>query len=145
MKTKNGRIKLDPGEKRIGNFIVKEEKEHMKVMDIGQVFTHRAGRRTPVGMFLKAAFDDLSDGKTHAGVGNWLAVMFAAFATVPDAEFLTDVYAASEACMRRHPEAYGMPKDAGTERENAEAEREMREMMEFERDVRDLADGAGRE
>ena len=145
MKIKNGKIRLDPCEKRIGNFIVKEEKEHMKVMDIGQVFTHRAGKRTPVGMFLKASFDDLSDENTHAGVGNWLAVMFAAFATVPDADFLTDVYSASEACMMRHPDAYGMPEGAGTEPENELAEKEEREMMEFERNVRDLADGAGRE
>jgi len=132
----DGRIKLDANERRIGNFVLRDERTHIKFSDINQVFTHRAHKGTPVGMFLAGCFDDA---EKHKGLANWLAVIFAAFSTVPDVEFLTAVYEASKACMERHPEAYGMPASAGTEEENARVEREMKEMQEFEKDAAELA------
>lgn len=140
MKARNGKIKLDPNERRIGNFVIRDEVDHIKVMDIGQIFTHRASKRTPVGAFLKEAFDDLSDGQTHDGIAKWLSVIFTVFSTIPDVEFLVDVFNASKACMERHPEAYGMPATAGTEDENAEVETEMKEMTEFEDGLKKMPD-----
>lgn len=139
MKIKNGKIKLEPGEKRIGNFVIKDEKEHMKLFDINQVFTHRARKDVPIGMFLEDAYKTLDDEKVKNGLGNWIAVIFTAFSVVPDMKFLEEVYAASEACMKRQPEAYGMTPD-GTDAENDEAAKEVKEMMEFEQEVKNLPD-----
>lgn len=140
MRIKNGKIKLDPTERRVGNFIIKDEPEHVKVMDINQIFMHRASKRTPVGLFLKQSFDALSDGDVHNGLRNWFAVLFTAFSVVPDPEWLTEVYNASEACIKRNPEAYGMPPGEGTEEENAQAEAGMKEMMDFENDLKNMPD-----
>ena len=140
MKVRIGKIKLDPNERRVGNFVLRDEESHVKVMDINQIFTHRASKRTPVGAFLKHAFDDLADGQTHDGIARWLAVIFTVFSTIPDVEFLSGVFDASKACMERHPEAYGMPATAGTDAENEQAETEMKEMAEFEEGVKNLPD-----
>lgn len=141
MRIKNGKVKLDACERRIGNFIIRDENEHVKVSDLNQLFTHRASKRTPVGMFLKQCFDGLvSDESTGKGLGNWLAVIFTAFSVVPDVEWLTAVYEASEGCMKRHPEAYGYPADA-IEQEDAAAAQEVKEMMEFEEQVKQMPDG----
>lgn len=141
MRIRNGKLKLDADERRIGNFIIRDENEHVKVSDLNQVFTHRADKRTPVGLFLKQCYDKLgTDESTGEGLGNWLAVIFTAFSVVPDVEWLEAVMAASEACMKRHPEAYGYPADA-TEQEDAAAAQEVKEMMEFEEQVKQMPDG----
>ena len=143
MRIKNGKVKLDACERRVGNFIIRDENEHVKVSDLNQLFTHRASKRTPIGMFLKQCFDALaSDESTGKGLGNWLAVIFTAFSVVPDPEWLTDVYSASEACMKRHPEAYGYPAGEPTEEEDAAAVQEVKEMMEFEEQVKQMPDEA---
>lgn len=133
-------IKLDANEKRVGNFVVRDEDTHMKVMDIGQVFTHRADKRTPVGMFLESCYKNLAtDESTGKGLANWMAVMFTAFSVVPDVDFLTAVMDASKACMERHPEAYGMPKQDVTDEEDARIIQEEREIAEFEEEVKEKA------
>lgn len=143
MKIMNDKIKLGAGEKRIGNFVVKDETTHMKVMDINQVFTHRADKRTPVGLFLSQCYETLgTDESTGKGLGNWLAVIFTAFSVVPDVEFLEETMKASEACMKRHPEAYGLPKQDISDEEDAEVIKEEREMAEFEEEVKNLPDEA---
>lgn len=145
MRIKNGKPKLDPGEKRIGNFIVKDEDGHIKLSDIGGLFTHRMSKATPIGAFLKGAWDEMSaDEQTKKGIGNWIAVIFTVFATVPDVDFMTEVYESAERCMQRHPEAYGMSAGPGAEEENAQVEREMKELMEFEESIKGAAD-AGKE
>lgn len=140
MRIKNGKVKLDPNEKRVGNFVIKDESEHVKVMDIGGVFTHRASKRTPVGLFIKGAFDDLSDRQTHEGLAHWFAVLFTLFSVVPDPEFLTAAFEAARSCIERHPEAYGEVASPGDDAENARVEEEMREVMQFEQEVGGLAD-----
>ena len=55
---------------------------------------------------------------------------------VPDMQFLSEVYKASEDCMKRHPEAYGMPKNAPTEKDDAEAMRSVEELRQFEDEVK---------
>ena len=141
MRIRNGKLKLDANEKRIGNFIIRDENEHVKVSDLNQVFTHRADKRTPIGLFLKQCYDKLgTDESTGKGLGNWLAVIFTAFSVVPDVEWLEAVMTASEACMKRHPEAYGYPADA-TEQEDAAAAQEVKEMTEFEEKVKQMPDG----
>lgn len=138
---KDNKLRLDKNERRIGNFVIRNEENYVKVMDINQVFTHRAEKRVPVGMFLAQCYDALErDESTGRGLGNWLAVIFTAFSVVPDAQWLEEVMKASADCMERHPEAYGMPATAGTDAENEQVEAEMKEMAEFEEVVKNLPD-----
>ena len=136
--TKDNRLKLDSNERRIGNFVIRDEESHMKVMDINQIFTHRASKRTPVGAFLKGSYDALAkDEITGIGLKNWLSAIFTVFSVVPDKEFLENVVEQSKACMLRHPDAYGLTPD-GTDAEHDEAAKEVKEMVEFEEEVKNI-------
>lgn len=143
MRVKNGKLKLDAGEKRVGNFVVKDEATHMKVMDINQVFTHRADKRTPIGQFLSQCFEVLgTDESTGKGLGNWLAVVFTAFSAVPDVQFLEEVMKASTDCMERHPEAYGAPAEPVSDEEDQKIIEEERDLAQFVEDVKNMPDEA---
>lgn len=134
-------IKLDANEKRVGNFVVRLEKEHVKVSDINNVFSHRANVTTPVGQFIAGCYAALeTDESTGKGLANWLAVIFTAFSVVPDIQFLEEVMKASTDCMERHPEAYGLPKQDVSDEKDAEIIQEERELTEFEDEVRQMPD-----
>ena len=138
---KDNKLRLDKNERRIGNFVVRNEERHIKVMDINQVFTHRADKRTPVGLFLEECYKALeSDESTGRGLGNWLAVIFTAFSVVPDVQWLGEVMNASEACMRRHPEAYGLPEQEVSDERDEEIIQEERELSQFEEEVGQMPD-----
>ena len=99
---------MEAGEIRIGNYFIKEEKEHMKVMDLNSIFSFRINKNIPVGIFLSQAVEEIRKGdESHKkGIANWVAVLWTTMATVPDLEFLEAVYLCAEDCMKRHPEAY---------------------------------------
>lgn len=138
---KDNKLRLDKNERRIGNFVIRDEENHVKVMDIGQIFTHRASKNTPVGAFLKHSFDALdSDETTGTGLKNWLAVIFTLFSVIPDVEFLENAYKEAEACMMRHPEAYGVPEEPENDEEDAAIIQEERELKQFEDEVKNLPD-----
>lgn len=137
MKTnKDGKLKLSKNEKRIGNFVIKKEEFHMKVFDINQIFTHRALRTTAIGKFLEQCYDGLADEKTSRGLSNYIAVLFSVFSTVPDLEFLETVYKASEGCMKRHPEVYGVPSAEVSEKGQEEIIEDEKALHEFEEEVK---------
>lgn len=139
--TKDNKIRLDRDERRIGNFIVKNEKEHIKLSDINQTFTHRVAKRTAIGMFLEQSFDALaSDESTGKGLANYIAVLWAVSCAVPDVEFLETVFKASEDCIGRHPEAYGVTETDPTPERDDEIVREQRELKEFEEEVKQMPD-----
>lgn len=138
---KDNKLRLDKNERRIGNFVIRNEENHVKVMDINQVFTHRADKRVPVGMFLAQCYEALEkDESTGRGLGNWLAVIFTAFSVVPDVQWLEEVMKASTDCMTRHPEAYGATPGEGSDAENEQAAQEVREMTEFEDEIKNVPD-----
>ena len=138
MKVRNGKLKLDPNEKRIGNFVIKSDGDYMKVCDINKVYIYSASASVPAGMFLKQAYDNLSDEGTGKGLGNYIAVLWTFLSTIPDIDFMTGVYKLCEECMNRHPEAYGYLDKNMTEDGDADVIQEMREMQQFEEDVKNL-------
>lgn len=139
--TKQNRVKLERGEKRIGNFILKREGSHMKVSDINEVFTHRVRRDVPIGMFLEDAYNELSEENTMRGIGNYFAFLWAVSSVVPDVQFLQDAFKVSEECMKRHPEAYGMPSVEVSDGEDQEIIREEKELKEFEEELKEAVEG----
>ena len=134
-------LKLAKNERRLGNFVVKNEEAHVKVMDIGSIFTHRASKTTPIGQYLEICYDALSKGESNGlGLKNWMTVIFTAFSTIPDQEFLENVFKECEACMKRHPEVYGVPKEPVSDEEDARIIEEEKGLKEFEEEVRNLPD-----
>lgn len=132
--------KLEKGEIRIGNFFIKEETEHIKVTDLNAVFSLRVRKRIPAGIFIAQSVEAIRRGEDghEKGMGNYLAVLWALMSTVPDMEFLETAYTACEDCMKRHPELYGLKKGEPTEEEQQEAEKEIKEMMDFEEELKKM-------
>ena len=105
-----GKIKLESGEIRVGNFFIRDEgdNEHIKATDLNTCFTFRVRRAMPVGMWLSHLMR-LGD----AGLGSiktYLAVMWSVMSAIPDDEYMKALMDASKSCMSRHPEWYG-PKE----------------------------------
>lgn len=142
MKVKNGKVKLGRSDVRVGNFVLREEVGHMKIYDISETYTHRASKRTGMGIYLLAAFRALRSGtdeekeRVMKAMQNYFAVAFTFFSTVPDIDFLETVYEASKGCIERHPEAYGIRPGEQTEKSDEEALEEVKAMKEFEEEVR---------
>lgn len=100
--TKNG-IKLGPDERRVGNFVFKQEKEYFKVMDINQTFTHRFSFRTTLGMMLAVAFQEGHD----SFLRTFASSLYYYCSVIPDEKLFLDMAAACKACMERHPLVHG--------------------------------------
>ena len=139
--SKTGKVKLEPDEIRVGNFFVKREESHMKVQDLNGVFSFRANRRMPIGIWLENLWDAA---RTDEGAVNtlktYIATMWSVYSVVPDNDYVKDALEMAHAALERHPEWYGIKKDA-TPEEDAEAIKEVQEMKQFEEEVRNLPDG----
>jgi len=139
--TKKGNVKLEADEVRVGNFFVKREDEHIKIQDINAIFSHRVNRRMPIGVWLENMWERAhhgGDGDRDAATRTlhaYIATMWSFFSVAPDDEFVNDALSVSRAALERHPEWYGVKRDA-TPEEDAEAAKEVREMKEFEEEVR---------
>lgn len=139
--SKTGKVKLEPDEIRVGNFFVKREESHMKVQDLNGVFSFRANRRMPIGIWLENLWDAA---RTDEGAVNtlktYIATMWSVYSVVPDNDYVKDALEMAHAALDRHPDWYGIRKDA-TPEEDAEALKEVQEMKQFEEEVRNLPDG----
>ncbi len=143
MKIKDGKIKLDTNEKRVGNFVIKSDNEYVKICDINRRFIYSVSVSTAAGLFLKSAYDDFKDEATSRGLTNYIAVLWSLFATVPDIDFLSEVFQSAKSAIERHPEVYGYPAKV-SEEDDAEAVKSVKEMKEFEKEVKEM-DDAGKD
>lgn len=132
--TKKG-IKLEDGEIRIGNFFIKEEPktEHIKITDLNGVFSFRVWTRIPVGIWLK----NMLDMKAEDTLKTYIATMWSVFSVAPDDEYIKDALTMADSALNRHPDWYGIRADA-TDEEDADALAEVKEMMEFEEEIKNL-------
>lgn len=125
--TKDGKIKLEKGEVRIGNFFFRDEgeNEHIRVTDLNSCFTIRVLKRMPLGIWLDNMIDlskvDVNGGNT---LKTWAAVMWSLLSVVPDDEFVRVLIKSTEEALNRHPDWYGYDKDA----DDDEAIQDMKEM-----------------
>ncbi len=136
--TKEGNVKLENGEIRIGNFFIRDEgeNEHIKVTDLNSCFSLRVLKRMPLGIWLENVMDIArTDEKGRDTLKTWISVMWSLFAVVPDDEFVTTMVHAADDALHRHPEWYGY-KASDDEKENEDAANEVREMKQFEDEVR---------
>lgn len=139
--SKTGKVKLEPDEIRVGNFFVKREASHIKIQDLNGVFSFRANRRMAVGIWLENMWDAA---RTDEGAVNtlktYIATMWSVYSVVPDNDYVKDALEMAHAALDRHPDWYGIKKDA-TPEEDAEALKEVQEMKQFEEEVKNLPDG----
>lgn len=123
--SKDGKLKLSKDERQFGNFVVKNEEEHVKICDINSNLTHRVSKSLNIGQMLSIA---LKEKRT-----NWLenyATMVWMFSNiVTDEQFFLDIDKVCGDCINRHPELYGIKKDI-TEQEDAEILQEAKEVYE---------------
>lgn len=133
--TKEGKIKLADNDVRVGNFVASLGEKTIRLTDINENIRVAFSRKTLNGAYLEQAFEDE---KFHPAL-HLEAVTANFFLSVPkDAECLKKIMDALNENMERHPEVFG--KQEGTDEEHEAAAREVREMMEFEQEIKNLPD-----
>lgn len=139
--SKTGKVKLEPDEIRVGNFFVKREDSHIKIQDLNGVFSFRANRRMAIGIWLENMWDAARGDEGALGsLKTYIATMWSVFSVVPDDGYVKDALKMAGEALDRHPDWYGIKKDA-TPEEDAEALKDVKEMKEFEEEVRNLPEG----
>jgi hypothetical protein len=120
--SKDGKMKLAKNERQIGNFILKNEEQYMKVTDINSQMSHRVSKLLNIGRFLEMGYKEKSNENIHV----YMALLWMFSNVIPDVEFAKDINNACVACINRHKEFYGIKEDISTE-EDSEILREAKE------------------
>ena len=140
--TKQGKIRLEKGEVRIGNFFIRDEgeNEHIRLTDLNSCFTLRVWKRMPIGIWLDNMLKNGDDGKES--LKTYIAMMWSSMAVAPDNEFVADMLKCAESALKRHPDWYGSKGDA-TPDDDKEAQEEVEGMMALENEVKEKYAGDG--
>lgn len=130
MKTdRKGRIRLQGGDYRVGNFIFHEEPEHIKCMDISGLVSWRVSTETAVGMLVQMAIKEKHDG----WLKGYAASIFSQLCVVPDVPFFVKHAELINAQTEAHPEYYGKLKptdDKEADDKVLEEEKQLQEEIE---------------
>lgn len=105
--TKDGKLKLSKDERQIGNFVYKNEPEHVKICDINSQITHRVSKTLNIGRMLEMALKDKRNNWLH----NYAAMVYNFSNIVTDEQFFLDIDGACINCVNRHKEFYGIEED----------------------------------
>ena len=105
---KNGTIQLGPRDRRIGNFVVTDGDDYIRLQDIGSVYNLRVSKRMPLGIWLAGV---LSRGEVGDDtLKTYISVMWSLLSVAPDDGFVRDLLDASARALQRHPDWYGRKK-----------------------------------
>ena len=110
---KDGKLKLSKDERRIGNFIYKNEPEHIKICDINSNMTHRVSKHLNIGRMLEMALKEKQDN----WLANYAAMTWMYSTIVTDEQFFLDIDRACVECVNRHKEFYGIKEDITPEQD----------------------------
>ena len=110
---KDGKLKLSKDERQIGNFIYKNEPEHIKICDINSQMTHRVAKHLNIGRMLEMALKEKQDNY----LANYAAMTWLFSNIVTDEQFFMDIDKACVACINRHKEFYGIKEDITPEQD----------------------------
>lgn len=116
MKVSRGKVRLQAGETRVGSFVLKDKDGMIQVRDISGSVFFSVSKSLPKGILLESMIKDGAD-----GIKGIIAVTWNFLSVVPDMEFLKGVNRLCAECAGRHPEMYGVMKDADQDKELAEA------------------------
>lgn len=136
----NGQIKLAQNEKRVGNFIIKDEGEHIKLMDINSLMSHRVSKTIAMGQFLDMLYKGLKDDAVRKTAENYLAVLWSFSCCIPDVEFCVAVYEAAKASLERNRAMYGLGDAEQTDEADAEALEAIKEEAQLQEEAAKVAE-----
>lgn len=105
--SKDGKLKLSKDERQIGNFVYKNEPEHIKICDINSQMTHRVAKHLNIGRMLEMALKEKKD----QYLANYAAMTWLYSNIVTDEQFFLDIDKACVSCVNRHKEFYGIKED----------------------------------
>ena len=111
--TKDGKLKLSKDERQIGNFVYKNEPEHIKICDINSQMTHRVAKHLNIGRMLEMALKEKKD----QYLANYAAMTWLFSNIVTDEQFFLDIDKACVDCVNRHKEFYGIKEDITPEQD----------------------------
>ena len=130
MKTnKKGKIRLERGDYRVGNFIFHEENNYIKVIASSGIVSWRVSLDLSVAMLIKDAIDNKRDVFLHT----YASATFSQLCVVPDVNFFEKHAQLVNAQVEAHPEYYGKQKPSDDKAEDdkiLEEERELHETVE---------------
>ena len=110
---KDGKLKLSKDERQIGNFVWKNEENHIKICDINSQMTHRVAKHLNIGRMLEMALKEKQDNY----LANYAAMTWLYSNIVTDEQFFLDIDKACVACVNRHKEFYGIKEDIAPEQD----------------------------
>lgn len=115
MKTsKDGKLKLSKDERQIGNFVWKNEENHIKICDINSQMTHRVAKHLNIGRMLEMALKE----KRDQYLANYAAMTWLYSNILTDEQFFLDIDKACVDCVNRHKEFYGIKEDITKENDD---------------------------
>jgi hypothetical protein len=112
--TKDGKLKLSKDERQIGNFVWKNEENHIKICDINSQMTHRVAKHLNIGRMLEIALKE----KRDQYLANYAAMTWLFSNIVTDEQFFLDIDKACVDCVNRHKEFYGIKEDITKENDD---------------------------
>ena len=126
--TKDGKLKLAKNERQVGNFVIKNEEEYMKICDINSQITHRVSKGVHVGRMLETAWKERSNDYLHT----YASIVYLFSNVVTDEQFFLDINKVCIDCVNRHKDFYGIEEDitAEKDKEILEEAREVYEAVE---------------
>lgn len=116
MKISRGKVRLQAGETRVGSFVLKDKDGMIQVRDISGSVFFSVSKSLPKGMLLEYMAKE-----NQEGLKGIIAVTWNFLSVVPDMAFLSGVNRLCKECAERHPEMYGVIKDADQDKELSEA------------------------
>lgn len=134
MKISNGKVKLEKGDVRVGNFVYHPEPNHIKMTDINGFVSFRVSTFSAQGAFLQLLLKE----KDNKVLNNYAAVMFNVLGVIPDNDYLLAINTAAEECLKRHKSLYGI-KDEVTEETETE-DMAAAEALDGIKDIEELVD-----
>ena len=120
---KSGKIKLESGDFRLGNFVITEEEGHVKVQDISRTIVFRIGKGIAQGQLLSMMLNEAREG-IDKGLKNYVAVMYSVLVCVPDNTFLQEVFTSVSHCLERNKALYSLKDDISDEEDKQIIEEE---------------------
>ena len=116
MKISRGKVRLQAGETRVGSFVLKDIDGMIQMRDISGSVFFSVSKSLPKGMMLEYMAKE-----NQEGLKGIIAVTWNFLSVVPYMAFLSGVNTLCKECAERHPEMYGVMKDADQDKELAEA------------------------
>lgn len=105
---KDGKLKLSKGERQIGNFVFKNEQEHIKIMDISSSMSVRLSKTAlNSGRLLDLQMKEKQNGFLH----NYASLIYNITGLLVDEQFMVEANDLCIACVNRHKDFYGIEDD----------------------------------